>query len=386
MIRQCRFHILVLTLFAIGCIFPVTSHALFGGKIDNFTAKQVTIDPSGKTTGTADIYMDKNSFRMDGVPGNSGRGAVTQNISMYSFQKEKQHYIFNHDARLYYQTTLDEDQMMNQMNIIDNPETQTVVGKEKVSGFKCVVKEITSSVTVMGMTTSTSMTVWQNDDFPMPLKTRMEDGTTTELRQIKKGAAKKKHFKLPDGYRKTDNMMQVFGMDMASMMNDDHDPEHESGQGGHMDMENVDMEEMMKQMQAAMGDDMDPAQMEQAKQAMAQAMTAARKTRQGSGAADGIWEVVPRRPEDTIESEMYTPSAYTVVMGTRSSLEQVFSFYGDRLVADGWMDGGRFLQGGEGQFTLMKGNRQIFISTADNPGTDQDFNLFYQIQLVGADI
>ncbi|MCF8069920.1 MAG: hypothetical protein K9L30_15165 [Desulfobacterales bacterium] len=60
--------------FALWLITAAPAFALFGGKIDSFSADNVEIDPSGKVVNTSKIYMAPDALRMDGMPGGGGKG------------------------------------------------------------------------------------------------------------------------------------------------------------------------------------------------------------------------------------------------------------------------------------------------------------------------
>ena len=49
----------------------------------------------------------------------------------------------------------------------------------------------------------------------MPIRTKSQDGSITELRNIKKGSPASKYFEIPKEYKKVSNMMELMGMDMS---------------------------------------------------------------------------------------------------------------------------------------------------------------------------
>lgn len=383
MISRIQFKFTLPVLFIMFLVITVSTpqplFALFGNKIDSFTADQVELSPQGKVINTVKLYVTPEIYRLDGMPGGGRQGMPAQDISMFIFMEDQQHYFYNHDRKVYFQTRLEEDQMAGMLNTFKETEQETIIGNETVSDFKCVIKKITTTVTMMGMKHTSTMTLWESENLPMPLRTKMEDGSVTELRNIQKGHPGKKYFQRPEGYQKVGNMMEVFGMDF--MDQDEEDTPSDAGQN----MPPADMEAMMEAMKA-MGKDMDPEQMEQMQQAMAQAMNNARQTREGKGAADGLWKLIPKKTGDTVVEETYTPSLYTVIMGTDTSLEKVFAFYQKALIPKGWQDGGKFIQNGFGHIILMKGDQQLLIATADDPGSSENFSLFYNIQLTGPDL
>lgn len=194
--------------------FPNFSHALFGGKIESFTADQVTLSPQGKVTNSVKIYVTPKAFRMDGMPGAGMQpGSPKQNLTIFSFKDKQEHYIFNHDKKLYYQTNMDEEAMG--LRSFKDAELVKVLGKEKVSGYTCVKKQVTTTIKMYGMTSTSTVTIWESDRFQMPLRSKTQNGHVMEIRNIDKGAPDKKYFKMPKGYKKVDNMMAAMGMDFG---------------------------------------------------------------------------------------------------------------------------------------------------------------------------
>lgn len=276
--------------------------------------------------------------------------------------------------------------MMRELKSYEKVDSEKVLGKEKVSGYKCVKKEVTTTNSMLGMKTTETVILWQSERFTVPLRTKMKDGTIVELRNIKTGPPGRKVFQRPAGYRKANNMMEVMGFDFAAM--DDERPVPEDGSRGAAPkgMEDVNVQEMMEQMQKVMGENMDPEQMEQMQQIMTHAMDRGRQTRVKQGAADGLWDIVPKRPGDRVGYEMKTANVYDVIMGSTASLQAVFAFYGSRLKEQGWQDGGQYIQNGQGTCSLTRKDLMLMISSADNPGMEGDFRVFYNLHLSGPDI
>ncbi|MBU1196404.1 MAG: DUF4412 domain-containing protein [Proteobacteria bacterium] len=199
-------------------LMPGTSTALMDGKIDKFSADQVELSADGKALNTLKIYVTPDAFRMDGMPGTGMDPDMPKtNISMLTLMDKKEHYILNHDKKLYCVTPLDEDSMPAAMKDYKESEKIKKLGTETISGYTCTKKQVTTTATVMGMTTTSKMLIWESDRFDMPLRVQAEEDYTTEIRNIKKGAPPASLFKLPAGYTKVDNMMLVMGMDFGNM-------------------------------------------------------------------------------------------------------------------------------------------------------------------------
>jgi len=358
------------------------SYALFGGKIDSFSANNVQIDPSGKVTHTGKLYMTPDAMRMDGMPGMGQEGMPEVNLSILVLKKQDKQYVYNHDKKLVFESPVEEDMLQGGYKDMDNIESEKVLGKEKVSGYKCVKKEVVTSFKSMGMTVKSKLLVWENKKFEFPLRTQDEDGGIQEMRNIKTGKPPKKIFKPLSGYKKVNNMMALMGMDFGAMMKPDADTDaDEKTDTPKQAGEDVDVSQMMEQMKQALGGNVDQDQMKQMEQMMTQAMAHAKQTSTSKGAADALWQVIPKRSGDKIGSELKTPYVLNVVMGTTADLQIVFKYYQNKLKPKGWKDGGMHLQNERGSMHMMKGDRSLTISSAENPGMQGKFTLFYNIQL-----
>jgi len=65
----------------------------------------------------------------------------------------------------------------------------------------------------MGQTLKNKLTIWESDQFEMPLRTMVEDGGIMEMRDIDTDKPSKKLFRPMPGYKKVDNLMAAMGMD-----------------------------------------------------------------------------------------------------------------------------------------------------------------------------
>lgn len=234
-----------LVILSVLLLLPNFSFALFGGKVESFSADFVAIDKNGKVVSTTKIYVTPDASRMDGMPGqmpNQGAGKKQPDITSITLHKEQMGYLYNHDDKLVFETTEeDSKEMIGIMKGMNDVSSEKVLGKEKVSGYKCVKKEVVSTFKFMGMTQKHKSIVWQSDRFEMPLRTQDEEGEITELRNIKTGKQSKKLFKPLKGYKKVNNIMAVMGMDFSSMMREDDEPQSQpdsestagSGNGGN---------------------------------------------------------------------------------------------------------------------------------------------------------
>ena len=366
-------------------VSPSSSHALFGGKIESFSADQVVISPDGKVMSTSKLYITPDVYRMDGLP-MGGQGGVTRNLSILGFKKQNKQYIYNHDKKIFFESQLDEEDMLKKLKSYEKVDSEKVLGKEMVSGYQCVKKEVTTTMTMMGMKNTSTEILWQSDKFEFPLRIRQEDGQMMEFRNIDTGKPSKKLFRRPTGYKKVNNMMAVMGIDFAAMAREEAKSDDEDQEPAQKNINDINVEEMMATMKQVMGENADPEQMAQMQQFMAQAMNQAKQINMDKGAANGLWKIIPKRSGDKVGSEIKSPNVYTVTMGTNASLRQVFTFYEQKLKPEGWKDSGMYIQDGQGTFSMTKGQQMLMIAWADNPGMEGNYKLFYNLKLTGPDI
>ena len=275
--------------------------AFLGGKIKAFSADNVSIDPNGKIVSTSKIYVSDEVMRIDGLPGAGMGDAPMPNLSMLVFKKQDKMVVYNHDQKLVYDGPVEDKAMGPGYKALDNIESEKILGKENISGYACVKKEVVTAFGTGGYSFKNKMIVWESDKFEFPLKTMNEDGSVSEMRNIKKGEPPKKMLRLIHGYKKVGSMMAVMGMDFGAMRarhDEQRKSRNQARQAGRQNRQDMDPNQMMAAMNQAMGDNMDPEQKKQFMQMMTQAMSQAQQTQEGPGAAGQLWQIIPKRPGD----------------------------------------------------------------------------------------
>ena len=395
-----RFGLYVITTVVLLSVAATPTFALFGGKIDSFSADNVSIDENGTTINTAKLYVTKDAMRIDGMP-SGGMGGAKLKMSMLVLKKQNKSYFYNHDKKLVFEAPADEKDYAAGYKAMDNIESEKVLGNEKVSGYKCVKKEVVTSMQIMGQDMKSKLIVWESDKFEIPLRTMDEDGAIEEMRNIDTGKPSKKLFQPMAGYKKVDNMMALMGMDFGAMMAQEQamDEEEEpqatpnpkawgkkkpavKQPASPQNLENMDFSKIMEQI----GENMSPEQKAQLMQTMNQVQNRIKDTKEGPGSAKKIWQIIPKRPGDKVGEEFKTTNVLNVIMGTNGSLMDVFDFYKNKLAARGWKDQGMYIQNGEGSLNLVKGEQRLSISSAKNKGVKGNYKTFYMMQLNGPDI
>lgn len=361
--------------------FVSPSFALFGKKIESFSADYVTIAPNGKIQSTSKYYITPDAQRIDGMPGMDRGGMAEMNLSILVLKKQDKQYMYNHDKKLVFESPVDEENMQGLMKDLNNAKSEKVLGKEKVSGYKCVKKEVVTSMNIMGMTHTDTNIIWQSDRFDMPLRVKDERGEILEMRNIKTGKPPSKIFKPLTGYNKVTNMMALMGVDFGAMM-----AEEDAAQDVKEEEKEVDVNAMMNHLQKSIGDKMSPEDKEMMMGIMGQVMgQAAGQTPEGGSASEQLWQVIPRHGNDQVGYEMKIHNNYDVVLGTNSTLQQVFGFYIKELTSLGWQDRGAAYRTSQSKtMHLMKGDVMLQIALAEKPsGMKGDYKVYYNLHYTG---
>ncbi len=240
--KSCSNILLILALI----LFFAVPHSVAGKKITHFIADQVMTSPDGQIQNNSKIFVTPEKIRIDNLMPEQQN---SQNISAIYLTENKEQIMINHTKKLYSISVLDEALLKQYTQTAQSSEKVKVIGKEKVNGYKCTIKETSQTFKMMGMTMNMNMTTWVSDKFQMPLRTKTEDGTVTELKNINKTKPKSSVFSIPKGYKKVASMMEAMGMDMPANM-----PQTSPGAPGTQTgmPEGMNMEDALKGLQDAM--------------------------------------------------------------------------------------------------------------------------------------
>ncbi len=201
----------ILCFIVVAVLFSgLSAYALFGGKITKFTADQVMIDAKGKVQHKGKIYATPDKMRMDSMSPR-GEGSIVM-----IFRRDKNiGWTLNPDKKLFMERPLNEKEMEQATKKMIDSRNEKVLGTENVNGFKCTKKEVETTVEYMGFKRTVKTIVWMSKKLDMPIRTKSQDGSMMELRNIKKGSPASKYFEVPKEYKKVSNMMELMGMDMS---------------------------------------------------------------------------------------------------------------------------------------------------------------------------
>ena len=168
------------------------------------------IDAKGKIQHQGKLYVMPDKMRMDSISP-KGEGSIVM-----IFRRDKNiGWTLNPEKKLYMEKPFNEKEMEQASKKFIDSRNEKVLGTESVNGFKCTKKEIETTVDFMGFKRTTKTIVWISTKLDMPIRTKSQDGSMTELRNIKEGSPASKYFEIPKEYKKVSNMMELMGMDMS---------------------------------------------------------------------------------------------------------------------------------------------------------------------------
>ncbi len=199
---------IITVLLVLFCWTPAL--AFFGGKITEFSADQISMDADGSILSQGVTFVTPDKIRVESKP-------AVGNTFIMIFRKDKNvQWMLDPAQKTYFQNSFDDKEWQKIMQS-SVPSSEKVLGTETVSGFKCTKKEVVYTASFMGITMDTKSIIWISDKIEAPLRTQMEDGSVTELRNIKKGSIAAKNFELPRDYKQVEGFGAMgLGMGMGT--------------------------------------------------------------------------------------------------------------------------------------------------------------------------
>lgn len=185
---------------------PVVAGTASAQKITDFSALQVTLSPEGKTLHESPLYALGGKLRLE----NFMPDAEQKLVMIYRPDKKKILYL-NPERKRFFESEADEAELGKLGAAAIKGKKEKDLGQETVSGYDCRKKEIETEIEVMGFRKRDRMLLWQSPRFDMPLRTRHEDGETTELRNIRPGKPAATLFEVPAGYAPVGSLFELMG-------------------------------------------------------------------------------------------------------------------------------------------------------------------------------
>lgn len=186
-------------LAACACCCLWAGPAAAGGKAAEYSANLVHIDAAGKVEPAGRIVAAPGKWRMEQLGGEAGAPVVIVRMD------KKTQWVLMPEEKIYMESVVKEGDQAAGLGKPGGPTGKVVekdLGAETVNGYLCRKKEVTSESAFQGRTMKHVTIVWQAEEFDFPLRTRDEDGSVTEMRDIKTGAQPAALFEVPAGFDK----------------------------------------------------------------------------------------------------------------------------------------------------------------------------------------
>lgn len=175
-----------------------------GGKIEEYSAKQVFKDPSGRAA-THNLFVTPDKMRME-MRSPREEGSI---VMIYRKDKGVTWTLFP-EEKFYIEAKLDEAKLQKTFGEIPMDVKKEDLGTETVNGFKCCKMRVETTTRIMGREIKSTSTVWTSDRLDFPVRSQGEDGGVIDLRDVKPGSQPADLFEIPAGYTKRE--MPAFGM------------------------------------------------------------------------------------------------------------------------------------------------------------------------------
>ncbi|MBN2372296.1 DUF4412 domain-containing protein [bacterium] len=199
----------LLLLAVLSLIIVLNTSALAFNEIKKeLSADQVLTSPYGPEQ-RSKMYMAKKMSRWDDG----------QRTSIVRWDKNVM-WIINHSDKTYFESPLDPDKVPVNLKDMEKATDRKKLGNETVEGRKCEKYQIKVNMKeamsdelakekdegfkkfMSQMKTEMTFLTWIDPDLGVAVKTQMDDGTVTLLKNIQVGTQNKGLFELPSGYKK----------------------------------------------------------------------------------------------------------------------------------------------------------------------------------------
>lgn len=172
--------------------------ALATAKITDYTAELVALDPTGKVESTMRLVVSGGKMRME-VPPQEGMESM---VIIVRADKRLQ-WVVDDDSKVCIEQPMTAEQIHEMMpdGSAEPGDKVEVLGTEAVQGYKTIKKRVTTNYKSMGQVIQSVETIWQAQEFDLPLRHRDEEGFVDEMRNITPGRQAAVLFEVPLGYK-----------------------------------------------------------------------------------------------------------------------------------------------------------------------------------------
>ncbi|RJR26545.1 MAG: DUF4412 domain-containing protein [Desulfobacteraceae bacterium] len=212
-------------------LFFFVSPWVFAGKVKEFSADQVHIDASGKVDNSGKLFFTEGKMRIEGMNIQGPRRGGQTDMIVIVRKDLKLHRMLNPKKKAYFERGIDEREMASFSGQFKKGDEKDL-GTETIQGYKCRKKQVTTSFEMMGYKQTIQSIQWVSEEFPMPLRTQNQDGSATELRNIKEGNQSAELFEVPSDYTQVSDLFELMEEPSEKRSRKRQHQGEDSGKGG----------------------------------------------------------------------------------------------------------------------------------------------------------
>ena len=202
---------LLLRFLSILIVFFIATAAGYAGTVPEYTADLINFDPDGNEEGITKVFSSEGKVCFE-MPRQDIIGAM----SIIVRPDLEKMFIVMPDKDLYMEMPYNDKsgEFLRILPMPDMPVPQIEkeeVGEEIINGYNTKKIFVTITTNMMGQEVSWTNVEWKAEEFDIPLRSEDEDGSVTELHNIKLVSVPKNKFDVEtDGLQRIDNLMTLF--------------------------------------------------------------------------------------------------------------------------------------------------------------------------------
>ena len=185
--------------------------AVFAGTVPEYTADLISFDPEGNEEGITKVFSSEGKTFFE-MPQQDIIGAMHIIIrpdmeKMFIVVPDKNAYM----EMPYYEKNGELPRILPMPDMPVPKIEKEEIGTDIFNGYNTKKNLVTITTNMMGQEVSWSNMEWNAEEFDIPLRSEDEDGSVTELHNIKLVSIPKNKFDIDiDGLQRVDNFMKVF--------------------------------------------------------------------------------------------------------------------------------------------------------------------------------
>lgn len=202
---------MVLLLRFLSILIVCFTTAVFAGTVPEYTADIINFDPDGNEEGITKVFSSEGKVCFE-MPQQDVIGAMSIIVrpdleKMFIVISDKSLYM----EMPYYEKNGEFPRIIPMPDMPVPKIAKEEAGEEKINGYNTKKIFVTITTDMNGQEVSWTNVEWKAEEFDIPIRSEDEDGSVTELHNIKLVSVPKSKFDVKtDGLQQIDNFMQLF--------------------------------------------------------------------------------------------------------------------------------------------------------------------------------